>query len=130
MHEENSCQKLFLTNLQHFELCQFLSNAHIKKMVNSAYFEKSTPLRAFSVSFKCMVGMLDILKMCMKKFTAEKKIIDKFIGFDMHIAGVYCKPCLQPISCLFLLSAYLLEIKCFICEKSQSHKKSKGVSFV
>ena len=27
-------------------------------MVNSAYFVKSAPPRAFSVSFKCMVGML------------------------------------------------------------------------
>ena len=25
-------------------------------------------------------------------------------GFDLHIAGVYCKPCLQPISCLSCLA--------------------------
>ena len=41
----------------------------------------------------------DILKMCMKKFNVEKIFFDKFTGFDLHIAGVYCKPCLQPISC-------------------------------
>ena len=29
----------------------------------------------------------DILKMCMKKFKAEKIIFDKFTGSDMHIAG-------------------------------------------
>ena len=29
----------------------------------------------------------DILKMCMKKFKAEKIIFDKFTGFDMHLAG-------------------------------------------
>ena len=46
-------KKIFLKNLQRFELSQFLSNAH-----NSAYFVKSTALRAFTVSFKCMVGML------------------------------------------------------------------------
>ena len=77
-------KKIFLTNLQHFELSQFLSNAHTLLyliMVNSAYFVKSTPPRAFSVSFKCMVGMLDILKMCMKKLNAEKIILDKFTGF-------------------------------------------------
>ena len=43
----------------------------------------------------------DILKMCMKKFNAEKIIFTNLLGFDlyMYIAGVYCKPCLQPISC-------------------------------
>ena len=29
----------------------------------------------------------DILKMCMKKFKAEKIIFDNLQGFDMHIAG-------------------------------------------
>ena len=29
VHEGVKCQKVFLTNLQHFELSQFLSNAHI-----------------------------------------------------------------------------------------------------
>ena len=56
-------------------------------MVNCAYFVKSTPLRAFTVSFKCMVGMLDILKMCMKKFNAEKYFLTNLQGFDLHIAG-------------------------------------------
>ena len=42
----------------------------------------------------------------MKKFDAEKIIFDKFTGFELsyipttpHWGGVYCKPCLQPISC-------------------------------
>ena len=43
----------------------------------------------------------DILKMCMKKFNAEKYFFTNLQGFNLHIAwGVYCKPCLQPISCL------------------------------
>ena len=29
----------------------------------------------------------DILKMCMKKFKAEKKFLTNLQGFDMHIAG-------------------------------------------
>ena len=44
-------KKLFLTNLQHFKLSKFSSNAHIKIMVNSAYFAKSTPPRASTASF-------------------------------------------------------------------------------
>ena len=53
-------------------------------MVNSAYFVKSTPPRAFSVSFFLLMHgryLTDILKMCMKKFNAEKIIFDKFTGF-------------------------------------------------
>ena len=44
-------------------------------MVESAYFlnVKSTPLRAFIVSFH----LLDMLKMCIKKFDAEKVFFDK-----------------------------------------------------
>ena len=43
---------------------------------------KSTPPRSFSVTF-FMHGryVTDILKMCMKKFDAEKIIFDKFTGF-------------------------------------------------
>ena len=40
----------------------------------------------------------DILEMYMKTFNAEKIIFDKFTEFHQHISGVYCKPCLQPIS--------------------------------
>ena len=29
----------------------------------------------------------DILKMCMKKFNAEKKFLINLQGFDLHIAG-------------------------------------------
>ena len=43
-------KQIFLTNLQHFELSQFSSNAQWK-MVNSAHFVKSTPPKACSVSF-------------------------------------------------------------------------------
>ena len=48
-------------------------------MVDSVYFVKSAPLRAFT-------GFLDryvteILKMCMKKFDAEKLVFDKLTGF-------------------------------------------------
>ena len=43
-------KKSFFTNLQHFELSQFLP-IYKGIMVNSAYFVKSTPPMAFSVSF-------------------------------------------------------------------------------
>ena len=39
----------------------------------------------------------DVLKICMKKFNGEKYFLTKKTSFDLHIAGVYCKPCLQPI---------------------------------
>ena len=42
-------------------------------MVDSAYFVKSTPLRAFTY--------LDIFKMCMKKFDVEKVFFDKLTAF-------------------------------------------------
>ena len=29
----------------------------------------------------------------------KKYVLTNLLGFDLHIAGVYCKPCLQPISC-------------------------------
>ena len=44
----------------------------------------------------------------MKKYNAEKKFLTILQSFDLHICGgggwggVYCKPCLQPISCVFL----------------------------
>ena len=50
--------------------------------------EKSTPQR-----FQCILLMhgryvTDILKMCMKKFNAEKKDFwTNLQGFDLHIAG-------------------------------------------
>ena len=47
-------------------------------MVGSAYFVKSTPLRAFSVSFKVFV---DLFQMCMNNLHAEKIIFDKFSAF-------------------------------------------------
>ena len=69
-------------------------------LVNSAYFVTSTSPRAFSVSVHDRY-VTYILKMCMKKFNAEKNL-KNLQGFDMHIiARVYCKPCLQPISCSF-----------------------------
>ena len=49
-------------------------------MVDSAYFVKSTPLRDFTESFQYFADMLDILKMCMKKFDAEKMFFSKFTG--------------------------------------------------
>ena len=51
-------------------------------MINSAYFVKSTPPRAFSVSFFKMHGryVTDILKVYMKKCIAEK-FVQIFTGF-------------------------------------------------
>ena len=45
----------------------------------------------------------DILKMCMQKFNAEKIILTNLQDFDLHFEGVYCMPCLQPISCFSYL---------------------------
>ena len=50
-------------------------------MDDSAYFVKSTPLRAFTGSFQHFAHVTDILKMCMKKFDAEKIFFDKLMGF-------------------------------------------------
>ena len=46
-------------------------------MVDSAYFVKSTPLRAFTESFQ---HFTDILKMCMKAYDAEKMFFKKLTG--------------------------------------------------
>ena len=47
------------------------------------YFVKSTPLRAFIGGFQHFADMLQIhiLKMCMKKFDAEKNIFYKLTVF-------------------------------------------------
>ena len=50
-------------------------------MVDSAYFVKSTPLRAFTGSFPIFANMLDIMKICMKKFDAEKIFFDTLTAF-------------------------------------------------
>ena len=50
-------------------------------MLDSAYFMKSTPLRTFTGSFQHFADMLDILKICMKKFDAQIILCDKMTGF-------------------------------------------------
>ena len=50
-------------------------------MVDSAYFMKSTPFRAFTGAFQHFADILDIFKMCMKKVDAEKIFFDKLTGF-------------------------------------------------
>ena len=47
-------------------------------MVDSAYFVKSTPLRDFTGSFQ---HLTDTLKMCIKKFDAEKIFLTNLQGF-------------------------------------------------
>ena len=47
-------------------------------MFHSVYFVKSTPFKAFTGSYQ---HFEDILKMCMKKFDAEKIFFDKLTGF-------------------------------------------------
>ena len=49
-------------------------------MVDSAYFVKPS-LRAFTGSFEHFADMLDILKMCMKKFDDEKVFLGKLTRF-------------------------------------------------
>ena len=57
-------------------------------MNDSAYFVKSTPLRAFTGSFQHLADMLDLLKMCMKKFDAEKNIFrPTYMVFNLTIFG-------------------------------------------
>ena len=47
-------------------------------MTDSTYFVKSTPLRVFTGSFQHFVDYVtDILKMCMKRFDAEKIFFDR-----------------------------------------------------
>ena len=53
-------------------------------MVGSAYFVKSAPLRAFSVSYKFFVDLFQIYfrsAVCMNNFHAEKLIFDKYTAF-------------------------------------------------
>ena len=50
-------------------------------MFDSVYFLKSTPLRAFTGSFQHFKYVTVILKMCIKKFEAEKIFFDKLTGF-------------------------------------------------
>ena len=50
-------------------------------MTDTTYFVKSTPPRAFTGSFQHFADILDILKMCMKTFDAEKIFFDKLTGF-------------------------------------------------
>ena len=50
-------------------------------MVDSAYLVKSTPLGAFTGSFQLFADILDILKMCKKKFDAEKIFLTNLQGF-------------------------------------------------
>ena len=50
-------------------------------MIDIGYIVKSTPLRAFVGSFECFADMLQTLKMCMKKFDADKIFFDKLTVF-------------------------------------------------
>ena len=50
-------------------------------MTDSAYFVKSTPLTAFVGSFQKFAYILDIVKICIWEFDAEKILFDKMAGF-------------------------------------------------
>ena len=51
-------------------------------MTDSTYFVKSTPLKSFHWIFLTLCRYVtDILKMCIKKFDAEKLFFDKVIEF-------------------------------------------------
>ena len=56
----------------------------------------------------------DILKMCMKKFTAEKIILTNLQGFDMHIAGGILKA--------LLAANFLLKLFCYLLQDRRSCK--------
>ena len=51
-------------------------------MIHSAYFVKSNPLRAFTGSFQHF-AVTGILKMCMKKFDAEKIFLSNWQSFQL-----------------------------------------------
>ena len=55
----------------------------------AAYFVKSAPLRAFIGPFQHIAGMLQTLKMCMKKFDAEKILLINWQGYfrQLHIVN-------------------------------------------
>ena len=38
----------------------------------------------------------------------KKYFLTNIQGFDLHLTGVYCKPCLQPISCYHQFPCYLV----------------------
>ena len=68
---------------------------------------KSTPPRAFSISFQYFADMLDILKMCIKNYNAEKIVFDKFTAiFNLAIFR--------------LLLTYNNGWKCILCEINSS----------
>ena len=52
------------------ELCHFVI---LSIMTDSAYFVKSTPLRAFSVSFLIFAGMLPTYRRCARRTSKLKK---------------------------------------------------------
>ena len=52
VHEEFTCRKIFLTNLQPFKVSQFFTTVHVESIDycgNSAYLVKSAPPTAFSI---------------------------------------------------------------------------------
>ena len=63
----------------------------------------------------------DILKVCMKKFIAEKFVAKFYRVLICTLRGVYCKSCLQPIACWsrFFMSYFLSYCKLFICKLKQ-----------
>ena len=57
----------------------------------------------------------------------KKYFLTNLPDFDLHFAGVYCKPCLQPISCLVLVYIFLQmpqrqRFSCTFCDKSYCQK--------
>ena len=51
-------------------------------MFDSAYFVKSTPFKNFHLIFSALCRYVtDIMKICIKKFDAEKIFFDKLPGF-------------------------------------------------
>ena len=61
----------------------------------------------------------DILKMCMKKFNAEKIFLTNLQGFDLHLRGVYLA-CSQFLVSPFLsqLGSQLSDMEC-MCNRGK-----------
>ena len=59
-------------------------------MVGSAYLVKSTPPRAFSISFQYFADMFHTLKMSIKIYNDEKIIFDKFTLFFIIVIFEHC----------------------------------------
>ena len=83
-------QKCFVTHLQHFELSQFSTDAHIKKLMIGQTCE-TNPSHSFQHILLIIVicrNVPAILKICMKEMSAENMTLNKCTGFVVVVLCV------------------------------------------